>query len=185
MIQSPLQSHVNTIALGPADRQAMLVHLQTLSSEDRRRNFGTWMTDVALRKYVEDIVFAQARCFGVRSDDGALVGLARLSINAEGVYGELAVSVLHAHRGHGAGRALLHAALNAAWMLGVRTIYVPCMSESNEMKHLAAAFGVDVVLADDATTAGGVAPAAHTPGNMVLIDSAVRRARFAAIGKLP
>ena len=54
------------------------MHLVALSPEDRRLRFGVSVTDETIAGYVERLDFDRDAVFGVRDDDGALVGVCLL-----------------------------------------------------------------------------------------------------------
>ena len=94
--------------LSSLQRPAMLRHLQTLSPEDLRLRFGTYMKDAALDQYVNRIDFMHDKVFGVYGRDMSLIGMAHLALDRDHHYAELGLSVEPAQRGNGYGLELLH-----------------------------------------------------------------------------
>ena len=115
----------------------LLRHLQTLSPEDRRLRFGTYMKDAALEHYVNGIDFAHDKVFGIYGRDMALLGMAHLALDRAQQFAELGLSVEPAQRGNGYGLTLLLRAKLHAMNLGYTTLFMHCLSENQIMIHLA------------------------------------------------
>ena len=152
--------------LSPLQRPDLRRHLRTLSPEDRRLRFGTYMNEAALEQYVNSIDFARDKVFGVYGRDMALVGMAHLALDSEQRFAELGLSVEPAQRGKGYGLALLNRAKLHAVNLGCTTLFMQCLSENQIMIHLAKKAGlklvteqgeVDAHLKLEATSYGAVA----------------------------
>ncbi|MDB5808756.1 MAG: GCN5-related N-acetyltransferase [Betaproteobacteria bacterium] len=123
----------------------MFRHLQTLSSEDRRLRFGTYMLDMALEQYVDRIDLAHDKVFGVFGRDMSLLGMAHLALDRNRRYAELGLSVEPAHRGHGHGLLLLNRAKLSAVTRGYTTLFMHCLAENKIMIHLARKAGLKLV----------------------------------------
>ena len=152
--------------LSPLQRPDLLRHLKTLSPEDRRLRFGTYMNDAALEQYVNGIDFARDKVFGIHGRDMTLVGMAHLALDHDQRFAELGLSVEPTHRGKGYGLALLNRAKLSAVNLGYTTLFMYCLSENQIMIHLAKKAGlklvteqgeVDAHLKLEATSYGAVA----------------------------
>jgi RimJ/RimL family protein N-acetyltransferase len=98
-------------------------HLQRLSPQDRRRRFGTYMSDAAIEHYVTGID----------------------ALGPGGGTAELGLSVDPEHRGKGYGYALLNRGKLHAQNLGYKKLYMHCLSENQIMIHLARKAGMQVV----------------------------------------
>jgi RimJ/RimL family protein N-acetyltransferase len=152
--------------LSSLQRPALQRHLQTLSPEDRRLRFGTFMNDAALEQYVNRIDFTHDKVFGIYGSDLALIGMAHLALDRDHHYAELGLSVEPAHRGHGYGLALLNRGKLSAVTRGYTTLFMHCLAENQIMIHLARKAGlklvteqgeVDAHLTLEATSHGAVA----------------------------
>ena len=84
--------------LSSVQRPELFRHLKTLSAEDRRLRFGTYMMDAALDQYVHGIDFAHDKVFGIFGRDMALIGMAHLALDRNHDYAELGLSVEPSHR---------------------------------------------------------------------------------------
>jgi RimJ/RimL family protein N-acetyltransferase len=152
--------------LSSLQRPALLRHLQTLSAEDRRLRFGTYMNDAALEQYVNRIDFTHDKVFGIYGRDMSLIGMAHLALDNAHHYAELGLSVEPAQRGHGYGLALLNRGKLSAVTRGYTTLFMHCLAENQIMIHLARKAGlklvteqgeVDAHLKLEATSHGAVA----------------------------
>jgi RimJ/RimL family protein N-acetyltransferase len=120
-------------------------HLQRLSAEDRRLRFGTFMSDAAIGRYVEQIDFSRDKVFGIFEAGLALSGVAHLALEPGSGMAELGLSVDSAHRGKGYGFTLLSRGKLHAQNLGYKRLYMHCLSENQIMIHLARKAGMQVV----------------------------------------
>ena len=152
--------------LSSLQRPALLQHLQTLSPEDRRLRFGTYMNTWALEQYVNRIDFAHDMVFGIYGRDMTLIGMAHLALDQVHHCAELGLSVEPALRGHGYGLALLNRGKLAAVTRGYTTLFMHCLAENQIMIHLARKAGLKLVIAQgevdahlklEATSHGAVA----------------------------
>jgi RimJ/RimL family protein N-acetyltransferase len=132
---------VTELSLG--HRAALLRHFLALDANDRRLRFGTPTGATALRTYVARIDFERDAVFGMFDGDLELVGVAHLARASE--HAELGISVLAAHRNHGAGGALLIRAVLRARNWGVRTLYMHCLRENDAMMYIARKQGMRIV----------------------------------------
>jgi RimJ/RimL family protein N-acetyltransferase len=131
--------------LSSLQRPALLQHLQTLSPEDRRLRFGTYMNDAALDQYVNRIDFAHDKVFGIYGRDMLIIGMAHLALDHVHHYAELGLSVEPAQRGNGYGLALLNRGKLSAVTRGYTTLFMHCLSENRIMIHLARKSGLKLV----------------------------------------
>lgn len=120
-------------------------HLQRLSAEDRRLRFGTFMSDAAIGRYIEQIDFSRDKVFGIFEAGLALSGVAHLALEPGSGTAELGLSVDSAHRGKGYGFTLLSRGKLHAQNLGYKKLYMHCLSENQIMIHLARKAGMQVV----------------------------------------
>lgn len=118
-------------------------HFLSLGPEDRRLRFGIVLSDNALRGYVERIDFLRDAVFGATGDDLEIVAAAHLAHNGDD--GELGVSVLPGHRRRGHGAALLARAHTHSRNLGLRVLFVHCLTENGAMMHIARREGMRIV----------------------------------------
>ena len=122
--------------LSTIQQAEILDHLRTLSDADRRLRFGVPMQDEALARCIERIDFYADKVFGIY-EGLTLAGVGHLAINAEGVFGELGLSVTPQYRRRGHGGALLARAALHARNIGLRTLYMHCLGENLQMIRLA------------------------------------------------
>jgi RimJ/RimL family protein N-acetyltransferase len=125
------------------DRSALEAHFLSLGTEDRRLRFGIALSDQALRGHVERIDFWRDAVFGATDDKLRIVAVAHLAHNGDD--GELGVSVLPEHRRHGLGAALLARGHTHARNLGLRILFVHCLTENGAMMHVARREGMRIV----------------------------------------
>ena len=126
--------------LSSVQRPALLLNLKTLSAEDRRLRFGTYMMDAALEQYVNRIDFTHDKVFGIFGR-----GMAHLALDRDQHYAELGLSVEPAQRGNGYGLTLLNRGKLAAVTRGYTTLFMHCLSENQIMIHLARKAGLKLV----------------------------------------
>jgi RimJ/RimL family protein N-acetyltransferase len=122
----------------------LLRHLRTLSPEDRRLRFGRSMNQRALEGYVNTIDFSVDKAFGIFSSE-RLIAFAHLALHEAKGFAELGLSVSPDHRREGHGEALLRRAALHVSNLGLRVIYMQCLSENEGMMRLAQKAGFKVV----------------------------------------
>jgi GNAT superfamily N-acetyltransferase len=143
MPASPTTSSTAVRQLTEFDRSALERHFLALGPEDRRLRFGVVLSDAAMRGHVERIDFARDAVFGATGDELDIVAAAHLAHNGDD--GELGVSVLPEHRRHGLGAALLARAHTHARNLGLRVLFVHCLTENGAMMHIARREGMRIV----------------------------------------
>ena len=131
--------------LSSVQRPELFRHLKTLSAEDRRLRFGTYMMDAALDQYVHGIDFAHDKVFGIFGRDMKLIGMAHLALDRNHDYAELGLSVEPAHRGNGYGLMLLNRGKLSAVTRGYTTLFMHCLAENRIMIHLARKAGLKLV----------------------------------------
>ena len=124
----------------------ILAHLLALPAEDLRLRFGAPLGPVGIEKYVNGIDFSNDRLFGIFDPELRLVSLAHLAVNFEGRFAELGLSVAHESRRRGHGEALLYRGATHAASLGMRTIYMHCLSENAALMGLARKAGFKIVV---------------------------------------
>jgi len=132
-----------TKSLSSSDREALAVHLLSLSAADRRLRFGTVASDATIRDYVAHIDFDRDAVFGYFADDLSLGGAAHVAVT-EGV-AELGVSVLEGHRRRGIGSAMFERAAGFARNHYIRTLFMHCLTENTAMMHIARKSGMKIV----------------------------------------
>ena len=131
--------------LSSVQRPVVLRHLLTLSEDDRRLRFGTYMSDAALANYVQRIDFARDKVFGIFAHDLALIGVAHVALDPAGRCAELGLSVELSRRGNGYGLALLNRGKLCAITRGYSTLFMHCLVENKIMIHLARKAGLRIV----------------------------------------
>ena len=124
----------------------ILAHLLALPAEDLRLRFGVARSPVAIEKFVNGIDFTNDRVFGIFDPELKLVSVAHLAVNLEGRFAELGLSVAHAIHRQGHGEALLHRGASHAASLGLRMIYMHCLSENAALMGLARKAGFKIVV---------------------------------------
>lgn len=161
----------------------ILEHLLALPADDLRLRFGAPLGTVAIEKYVNGIDFSNDRVFGIFDADLKLVSLAHLAVDREGRFAELGLSVAREVRRQGHGEALLQRGATHAASLGMRTIYMHCLSENHALMGLARKSGFKIVVdhgeADatkqiDETRSHGIAME-MVNDQMALVDSMLLR----------
>ena len=125
----------------------ILAHFAALSSEDLRLRFGAAVGVSMLEKYVDGIDFSNDRVFGIFDRDLRLASVAHLAVDLERDFAELGLSVARDSRRQGHGEALLRRAATHAASLGLRMIYMHCLSENHPLMGLARKAGFNVVAA--------------------------------------
>ena len=167
-------------------RPELLAHLIRLSTHDRRLRFGVPVSDETIARYVEGIDFTGDTVFGLRDDDGRLVGATHFARIDEIV--ELGLSVDERQRGRGLAQAMFRRAMLHARNRGFRELYMHCLAENAAMMHIAHKAGMRIVVEGSDRDAHLALPPA-TPlsigeeiyeGQMVLLDWALRSVRAAA-----
>ncbi len=123
----------------------VLRHLRTLSPDDRRLRFGRSMNQRALESYVNRIDFSVDKAFGIFNSEMRLIAFAHLALHGAKGFAELGLSVSPDHRREGHGEALLRRAALHVSNLGLRVIYMHCLSENEGMMRLAQKAGFKVV----------------------------------------
>ena len=131
--------------LSSFQRAEMLAHFGELSSEDLRLRFGAPAGRFALEKYVNGIDFSNDRVFGIFDRELKLASLAHLAVNRDRDFAELGLSVAPGIRRRGHGEALLRRAATHAASLGLRMIYMHCLSENSALLGLARKAGFRIV----------------------------------------
>jgi RimJ/RimL family protein N-acetyltransferase len=177
--------------LSASSRPEILTHLVALSPEDRRLRFGVPVSDEAIAGYVERLDFDRDAVFGVRDDDGALVGFTHVARLDSGV--ELGLSVHASQRGRGLAQAMFRRAALHARNRGVGELFMHCLSENAAMMHIARKAGMRILIDGSDRDASLSLPPA-TPqsvgeefyeGQLALLDwtlrAAVARARSAVV----
>ena len=143
MLSSHTSSSTTIRQLTELDRTALERHFLSLGGDDRRLRFGIVLPDSALRGYVDRIDFTRDAVFGASGDGLEIVAAAHLAHNGDD--GELGVSVLPDHRRIGLGAALLARAHTHARNLGLRVLFVHCLTENGAMMHIARREGMRIV----------------------------------------
>jgi RimJ/RimL family protein N-acetyltransferase len=123
----------------------VLRHLRTLSPDDQRLRFGRSMNHRALEGYVRGINFSVDKTFGIFDSEMKLIAFAHLALHGAKGFAELGLSVSPEHRRQGHGEVLLRRAALHASNLGLRVIYMHCLSENEGMMRLAQKAGFKVV----------------------------------------
>jgi RimJ/RimL family protein N-acetyltransferase len=150
----------------------ILRHLLTLSEEDRRLRFGRGMHERALKSYVKGIDFFVDKAFGVFNSEMRLIAFAHLALYQAKGFGELGLSVSPDDRRQGLGDVLLRRAALHASNLGLRVIYMHCLSENEGMMRLAQKAGFKIVPAGIETDASKLVehPTLKSASQEVLCD---------------
>ena len=126
-----------------AFKNKILDHLLRLNNEDRRLRFGGSVNEGHIERYVtglkdSDIIFA---IFDV---DLNIIGLSHFALANDNT-AELAFSVDEAHRGKKYGSKLFHRGILSAKILGIKEIFIQCLSENKAIRALAKAHKLSVV----------------------------------------
>ncbi|MCC7059252.1 MAG: GNAT family N-acetyltransferase [Burkholderiaceae bacterium] len=172
--------------LSAHSRAEVSAHLIRLSRDDRRLRFGVPSSDESIAGYVAGIDFSADTVFGVRDDDGQLIGLTHVA----GVddTAELGLSVDASMRGQGLAQAMFRRAMLHARNRGFRVLYMHCLSENAAMMHIAGKAGMRIVIDGSERDAHLALPPA-TPisvgaevyeGQLVLLDWTLRSVRAPA-----
>ena len=123
------------------ERQEILDHLLRLPLNDRYLRFCNTLSDEGIQRYVDRIDLRSTSgeaCFAVFDDNRNIVGLchvARYVDDAESA--ELALSVDNNFRKNGIGDILFHRGLLHCESLGIKKIYMNCLSSNTPVQKLA------------------------------------------------
>lgn len=123
------------------ERQEILDHLLRLPLNDRYLRFCNTLSDEGIQRYVDRIDLRSTSgeaCFAVFDDNRNIVGLchvARYADDAESA--ELALSVDNDFRKNGIGDILFHRGLLHCESLGIKKIYMNCLSSNTPVQKLA------------------------------------------------
>jgi RimJ/RimL family protein N-acetyltransferase len=177
--------------LRPSERPLLLVHLLSLGPDDRYLRFGNLLSDEAIAQYVAGIDFAVDTVFGVFDDSLALAAAGHFSPMPNRTTGgaplgrcaEFGLSVAADARGRGLGTALFVRAAAHARNLGIRSLFMQCLSENRAMMRIARNAGMEIEQTHgeaDAylTLAPGTVATAFEEGlqrQVALLDFAVKR----------
>jgi RimJ/RimL family protein N-acetyltransferase len=130
-------------ALGAADAQRIVRHLQRLPLEDRHSRFGLGMSDSALATYVQHAAARSSdRLFGVADVSGRLVAVAHLYLTPPSA--EVAVSVDPLLRRRGLATALIRAAAHAAQEAGATQLQMTCLPDNAAARALVRRLGMHI-----------------------------------------
>jgi RimJ/RimL family protein N-acetyltransferase len=134
-------------ALGAADAQRIVRHLQRLPLADRRSRFGLGMSDSAIATYVQHaIARGSDRLFGISDPTGRLVAVAHLYL--EMPRAEVAVSVDLTMRQRGFATALIRAAAQAAQDAEATQLEMTCLPENAAARALVRSLGMKIERVD-------------------------------------
>ncbi len=126
-------------------RALLTEHFLALPAEDRRLRFGASLSAEAIAEYVDRIDFERDTVFGVFDDDLSLIGVAHTAFGED--FAELGISVLPAHRGRGAGRALFARAAAHVRNRSIANLLMHCLAENAAIMHIARKSGMHIVAA--------------------------------------
>lgn len=139
----PSNAAYRVMEITPRERPGLERHFLALAGEDRRLRFGAGMSDEAIREYVGEIDFGTDTVFGILGEERRVLAAAHMARGPQDA--ELGVSVLAGHRGGGFGAALLRRAHHHARKLGLRELYLFCLTENGAMMRLARRQGMKIV----------------------------------------
>lgn len=120
-------------------KNSILNHFLKLEPEARRLRFGYQITDAGIDTYVNRMIANQnaENLVFVAFDDGLNIkALAHLALISDGT-GELGISVLPEMRGKKLGLKLFKRIVLTAKVLGIKEIFVQCLSENSAMQSIA------------------------------------------------
>ena len=124
-------------------RGALVAHFLALPMKDRSMRFGSSLAPAVITRYVDGIDFRRDAVFGVHDAKLELIGVAHLAI--EHGAGELALSVLPAHRRCGIGSSLIRRAVAHARKQGTSRLFMRCRSENASIMRMAQRFDMDII----------------------------------------
>ena len=130
--------------LGASSRPELITHFESLDLRDRGLRSGHAVSTERLRAYVNGIDFSRDSVFGVRDDDGTLVGVTHLACWPGAA--ELGLSVLSAFRGQGLAQAMFDRAVLRARNHGIVELFMHCLAENGAMMHIARKAGMAVIV---------------------------------------
>ena len=130
--------------LGSDSRDAIARHLRHLSLEERAARLGAPLDDHAIGRYVQGLDFVRDRVLGV-IEDGALVGVAHVWLQAHGYAARVGLSIAPGSRCRGYAYALLCVAALEARRAGRTRLFMPGLAASPVMTHLARKAGFSVI----------------------------------------
>jgi GNAT superfamily N-acetyltransferase len=126
-------------ALRATDAGSVAAHLLQLSPQDRSLRFAAGVVvDESIHRYVAGIRFGSDAVFGVKTADGALVGVAHGCLYVAGgeVHLEVAFSVDAAWRRLGLGACLMNALESFAVCSGAHRLAGMCVARNLPMRRL-------------------------------------------------
>ncbi len=133
--------------LGPTDQGRLAAHLLRLDASDRQMRFGGSLGDRSIRAYCERIDWPRATILGCFVQ-GELRGVAELVLTGADFPGkaELALTVEKPFQNRGIGTELLRRILVIARNRYLTTVYMICLLENQEMRHMARKFAARLVI---------------------------------------
>ena len=120
----------------------ILSHLKRLSDADRYLRFGYQIKDEGIDTYVERMTAADI-VFAIFNYEMEIVAMAHFAQLEDGT-AELGCSVDEEARGKNYGTKLFKRAILTAKVLGIKEIFVQCLSENKAMQHIAKKFEMDI-----------------------------------------
>lgn len=132
-VSKPIRLH------NEAHRKDIRQHLLGLSVTDRYLRFCSTLSDFAINNYVDQLeLYEKDVVFGVYDPSYTLVGM--LHVVPTGTYkdsAEFALSVDETKRRHGIGDALFERGLLHCESVGIKHIYMNCLSSNQAIKKMA------------------------------------------------
>jgi GNAT superfamily N-acetyltransferase len=152
-MDGPTDAPVHFRRLWLAERDLYLSHLRRLDPEGRRTRFGAYVTNDALRRFVDDAASSHAIVHAaVVGETARGISEVRSVPGAWPSTAEVAISVEAPFRGLGFGRGLMGRAVTTARNRGLHRLVLVCSVSNTAMRRLAAEFGADA--APDGVPAG-------------------------------
>jgi GNAT superfamily N-acetyltransferase len=140
-------------------RASLLAHFLALSMADRRLRFGRTIAPSVVAAYVDGMNFARDAILGVLDEKALLVGLAHVAFDADPA--EVALSVIHSHRGRGIASALFASAVVQASRRGVLRLFMQFLADNTPILRIAQRYGMDIRMRGGDAEARLDVPAQH------------------------
>jgi RimJ/RimL family protein N-acetyltransferase len=171
-VPAPLPVMVPIRAIGPRERERVVLHLLALSPHDRYLRFGYPASDEQIRRYVDGMDFERDAIFGIHNRRLDLIAVAHLAFAPAGQAqdcAEFGVSVAEHARGRGYGARLFERAVVAARNEGVGMLFIHALSQNAAMLKIARRGGATVVRSGAEAEAHLELPAATLDSRMTEI----------------
>lgn len=145
------------------ERDELRDHFLRLDAESRRMRFGGEVADDYIKEYAAGALDKNCRIWGFFGPRGNLRGTGELKrFEEQPEIAEAAFTVEPAYTGQGIGTGLFHHVILSARNLGIRHLYLNCLSENQVMQAIARKFNAELDF-DHGEVLGDLIPPSRTP----------------------